>query len=163
MNKKHIINDIIMTSAALFVALVWFLFNTFSGSKSGICNIYLNNELIDTVSLYDSGNYELKLDGRIIKTDISSDTKPDSIICFNINNGYLSVTDANCADKLCAHQPAISRENDSIVCLPQKIVFTVAAGANNTGSKNRTGYEYETGYETGYDTGYETEYDGFTN
>lgn len=145
MSKKHIINDIIMTSAALFVALVWFLFNLFSGTKSSTCNIYLNNELIDTVSLYENGNYLLYTDGKVEKEPPSLGLIEESIICFTVEDGYLSVIDANCADKLCAHQPSISKENDTIVCLPNKVVFTVDTNVNNVNKEEKT------------------EYDGFTN
>ena len=33
--------------------------------------------------------------------------------------------EADCPDKLCVHQKAISAENESIVCLPNRVVVTV--------------------------------------
>lgn len=35
---------------------------------------------------------------------------------------------ADCPDKLCVHQKAISRNGESIICLPNKIVVTIVSG-----------------------------------
>lgn len=121
--------DFILTGAALFAALVWFLINTLSGSQCNICNIYINNVIADTVNLNEDGNYELLSESG------------DCIILYSIKNGKLDVTDAECADKLCVHQPAISKENDSIVCLPNKVVFTVVSDKNGKKNVDERGYD----------------------
>ena len=35
------------------------------------------------------------------------------------------MTDADCPDLLCVHQKAISKDGETIVCLPNKVVVTV--------------------------------------
>ena len=48
-----------------------------------------------------------------------------------IKDGKATVTDASCPDGICsAHRP-ISREGESIVCLPNKVVVTVNGKSNN--------------------------------
>ena len=42
-----------------------------------------------------------------------------------IADGKADMKDADCPDRLCVKQKAISRQNENIVCLPNKIVVTV--------------------------------------
>ena len=42
-----------------------------------------------------------------------------------IKDGKADVTEADCPDKLCVHQKAISKTNETIVCLPNKVVVQV--------------------------------------
>ena len=48
--------------------------------------------------------------------------------CGNVmktNSTKADMKEADCPDKLCVHQKAISAENESIVCLPNRVVVTV--------------------------------------
>lgn len=42
-----------------------------------------------------------------------------------ITNGKASITQADCPDKLCAHQPPIDEEGEIIVCLPHRITIEI--------------------------------------
>ena len=44
-----------------------------------------------------------------------------------ISNGQVSVSDADCPDKLCVHQHSMSRNGESIICLPHKLVIQIEA------------------------------------
>ena len=44
---------------------------------------------------------------------------------LNIENGEADMTEADCPDKLCVHQRAISKTNETIVCLPNEVVVQV--------------------------------------
>ena len=35
---------------------------------------------------------------------------------------------ADCPDKLCVHQKAVSRDGESIICLPNKVVVSIEGG-----------------------------------
>ena len=47
---------------------------------------------------------------------------------LSIQNGIVSVTDADCPDKLCVHQKSIQYEGEMIVCLPHKLVIQISGG-----------------------------------
>lgn len=47
---------------------------------------------------------------------------------LKIQDGKADMIDADCPDKLCVEQKAISRNGESIVCLPNQIVVTVTTG-----------------------------------
>ena len=47
---------------------------------------------------------------------------------LTISGGSADMTDADCPDKLCVHQKAISKTGESIICLPNKIIVTIEDG-----------------------------------
>ncbi len=48
-----------------------------------------------------------------------------------IENGAVSMTDANCPDKLCVKHRSIHYNGETIVCLPHKVVVEIANGKEN--------------------------------
>lgn len=110
--------DFILASAMVVIALVWFLFNYIFYSEAEIVNVYKDNTLIES--------YSLKLDGEYSVIDSSVE-----MMRVSVKNGIVDVTYANCPDKLCQHQMPISRSNETIVCLPNKIVVIVENKKND--------------------------------
>ena len=49
---------------------------------------------------------------------------------LQIKDGEAKMIEADCPDKLCMHQKAISVSKENIVCLPNRIVVTVEADNN---------------------------------
>ncbi len=47
---------------------------------------------------------------------------------LQINGGKASVAEANCGDQTCVRSGAISREGETIVCLPHRVVIRVEGG-----------------------------------
>ena len=48
-----------------------------------------------------------------------------------IENGYAYVESASCPDGICAAHRPISRDGESIVCLPNKVVVTASVGGKD--------------------------------
>ncbi len=69
------------------------------------------------------GTYPLNRD-RTVDIRIG-DTRTNVLV---IQNGTADMTEANCPDRLCVHQKAISRANETIVCLPNKVVVAIKGG-----------------------------------
>lgn len=44
---------------------------------------------------------------------------------LEIKNGKADMIGANCPDKLCVHQKAVSMNRENIICLPNKVVVEV--------------------------------------
>ena len=42
-----------------------------------------------------------------------------------IRNGSAEISDANCPDKICVRSKAITRDGESIICLPHRLVLSV--------------------------------------
>ena len=62
----------------------------------------------------------VKVDGKDQKIRINGGTN-----ILTIKNGKAKMTDADCPDQLCVHQKAASKNHESIICLPNKVVVEV--------------------------------------
>ena len=47
---------------------------------------------------------------------------------LEISGGAACITDANCGDQTCVHTGAITREGETIVCLPHRLTVRVEGG-----------------------------------
>lgn len=89
-----------------------FLFYTISGKNGGSVTVTVADEPYGTYSLEKDAVVKIKIDGAVTNTLVIKDGKAD-------------VTDATCPDKLCVHQKSISKTNETIVCLPNKVVVEI--------------------------------------
>ena len=101
-------NDLILIVSVVFIALsAFFVLNI--NSKVG-------ETVIVSVDGKEYGTYDLTVDNVI-------DIDGTNTLVIKDNKAYMS--DATCPDKLCVKQKAISKDNESIICLPNKIIVTV--------------------------------------
>lgn len=108
-------NDIVLVIILLVVALA------FSMSIS-----FLNKKQANYVRVTVDGKEELLLD--ISKNSERNIGQNEFTNIIKIENGSVSVTDADCADKLCVYQGSIEKNGESIICLPHKVVISVVSG-----------------------------------
>ena len=50
---------------------------------------------------------------------------------FAIQDGYVKMVEASCPDQICVSHHKISKKNETIVCLPDKVVITIENGEEN--------------------------------
>lgn len=113
MKKRLSLNDIkfiIGIGAALLVLSVGSFF--FSGEKGGQVQVTIGGEIYGTYSLSEEQEIPIIING--VTTNL-----------LVITAGKADITEADCPDGLCVHQRAISKNNESIVCLPNKVVVQV--------------------------------------
>ena len=119
MNRKFGMRDCLFL-AVLFllgIALTAAIY-LFSGSGSEV-RITVDGQLYGTYVLSEPQEIPIELDGRIANVVV-------------IENGEAHMSDADCPDGLCMHQGAISRDGQTIVCLPHKLVVEVVGGEKET-------------------------------
>lgn len=107
-------NDIIFMIAVMLIALLTWTYIRYIGFNNG-----------DTVTVLQDGeeigSYPLSEDNiHIISYD-------GSYNLLMISNGEAFVSDADCPDGLCMKQRAVSKDGESIICLPHKLVIKVEA------------------------------------
>lgn len=112
--KRKLRNDLILIAALLAVlVLVGLAFWLFRGEG-------------DTVIVEVDGNlygtYSLSVD-RTVEIRTGEDEKELNLLV--IKGGKAWVETATCRDGICAAHKPISRQGESIVCLPHKVVITV--------------------------------------
>ena len=110
--NKIIKNDLILISAILAISIVAFLIFTISLKKGEKAVVTVNGE-------------------KVAVLDLNEDTtqKINTKYGFNevkIEKGEVSVTNADCPDKICANHRQISKVGQTIVCLPHKLVVEIS-------------------------------------
>ena len=77
----------------------------------------------------EAGNVTVKVDGVFQGTyNLSEDQEieiNDGSNVLLIKDGEADMIDADCPDKLCVNQKAISKNHESIICLPNKVIVEI--------------------------------------
>ena len=107
---------------ALLIILFAVLILIFAGFK--LMHQETGAEVVIQVDGTEYGRYPLDQNAEIPVTD--PDGNETNLLV--IKNGKADMTEANCPDQLCVNQKAISHQGETIVCLPNKIVVSVAGG-----------------------------------
>lgn len=104
-------NDMLLFGGVILLAAVTLLLYALF-SKKGSCVLVLRDG-VETERYLLSEDIEVE-----IKTEYGTNH-------LKIENGYASVTEADCPDKLCVHQKKISKSGESLICLPHRLVIQV--------------------------------------
>ena len=100
--------------AAVIAAALYFSGVLSPGDKGAWAVIYIDGK--------EEGRYRLDSEEDFT---ISTDSGENHVV---ITGGKVSVTDADCPDKLCVKQGEIDRQGQTIVCLPHKLVVEIEGG-----------------------------------
>lgn len=120
MKKRLSVNDMKFIIGIAAALLLLFALSIFLGGEKGAeVLITIDGELYGTYSLSENQEIPIIIDG--VTTNL-----------LVIKDGEADMTEADCPDKLCVHQRAVSKNNESIVCLPNKVVVQVT-GAKESG------------------------------
>lgn len=112
MNKRFGKNDVIFILFLLVFCIGVCAWVYFGASEKG-------SKISITIDGKEHGSYSLAEDQTIV---IDENHYENTIV---IKDGKAYMKDANCPDQLCVHQKQISFDNESIICLPNKVVITV--------------------------------------
>ena len=104
----------LLTGMLLLALLIGGSFNLINKKEAGIVFVLRDGEVI--------AEYPLSEDHAVTISDESGYN------LLMISNGWASVSDADCPDRLCVSQKAISRKGESIICLPPKLVILIESG-----------------------------------
>ena len=118
MEQKETKNDIILIGAILVLALFAYVGMTFFQSA--------NTHDAEAVVLIDGAEYgSFPLD-----TDVAERIElPDGAYnVLEIKAGKADVTEASCPDGICVSHRAVSKQKQSITCLPNKLVVEIRNG-----------------------------------
>lgn len=112
MYRKFGKNDVLLL-AALFLAVAGFLVGMTVFTKGG--------ERVEiTVAGEHYGTYLLSQDQEI---EIRQDGEVTNIV--RIRDGSAYMLEADCPDRLCCRQRPINKANESVICLPNRVIVTV--------------------------------------
>ncbi len=106
----------ILIGGVLLLALIFWLIPFINQKRDSLQTEEQQGMLKITVDGKQYGTYSLSKN-RTIEIN-------DTNIC-EIKDGKVTMTEADCPDKLCIHQKAISTKGGTIVCLPNKVVLEI--------------------------------------
>ena len=105
-------NDLILIGIILILGFAVIAFMNLTKKEGSKVVITVGGEVYDTLYLSDDTSYTVKL-------------KDGSYNTFEIKDGIVDMVDASCPDKICVNHRSIHYNNDTIVCLPNKVVLEV--------------------------------------
>ncbi len=108
--------DVMLLAALLLLCAAAFLFLRI-GEKAG-------ETVVITVDGDVFGRYDLS-EAQTVPIEADDGHVENTVV---IENGSVHMEEADCPDRLCIRQGAISHANEAIVCLPHKIVITINGG-----------------------------------
>ena len=109
-------NDVMLILIILVIAGLCLLLHRIVGAKSAdYITVKVNGKIEGVYSLADDREIELNHGSNILK----------------IKNGKADMVSADCPDQLCVKQKAISKNKESIICLPNKIIVEVDSHQNS--------------------------------
>ena len=118
--KKKLLRkwDIILITAALLAAGVFLLcINVFS-TAGEYAVVEVNGETVVQLSLAEDTVYDIEIENEVTNT-------------LKIKNGEAKMISADCPDKICVNHRSISKNNESIICLPNKVIITIVSDAES--------------------------------
>ena len=110
--------DILLCLVVLAVAGIGYLLLTLSGiGKGAEAIVTVDGEVYGRYALDEPQEIPIVIDGVTANVLAIEDQKADMV-------------SASCPDKLCVQQKAIANTNETIVCLPHKVVISIDNSAN---------------------------------
>lgn len=105
-------NDILLAVIVLIIAALGLLFYINLGKQTaGTITVTVNGKV--------QGTYSLKKDQEILIGETNR---------LIIIDGKADMIEADCPDQICVDHKAISKNKESIVCLPNKVIVEVVGG-----------------------------------
>ena len=111
-------NDLIFITAILVIVVMIAAALFFLRGEGSTVQVEVDGTVI--------GIYPLSVDREV---EIKTGENGEELNLLVIKDGKATVTTATCPDGICAAHRPISREGESIICLPHKVVVTVIGGS----------------------------------
>ncbi|MBN2259150.1 MAG: NusG domain II-containing protein [Clostridiales bacterium] len=107
--------DLIMIVLVVIAAAVFYIGSQMLNSRfdSSFLEIYSNEELVYQIELNEKTNDIFIIDNELGYNKIL------------INNGVVTMLEADCRDQICVLSKAISKAGETIVCLPHRVVVEI--------------------------------------
>ena len=110
-------NDLIFVAAILVIIAIGAAALFLLREEGSTVQVEVNGTII--------GTYPLSVDREV---EIITGDSGEELNLLVIKDGKAIISTATCPDGICAAHKPISREGESIVCLPHKVIVTVIGG-----------------------------------
>jgi len=104
-------NDILLLAGILLAGFILFFTMNAIKSDGGQVLVSVDGQIAESFSLNENKEIMLEFHGQNLLV---------------IKDGYASVASADCPDKLCVKQPKISKDGETIICLPHRLIIKIS-------------------------------------
>lgn len=112
--------DLYLLAGCLLIALLsFFLYKIYYHENGGTVVVTVDGTVCKTLPLDEDTSFAIPASG----------DKNANVL--TIRDGFASMTEAYCPDKLCMHQKKINKKGETIICLPRKIVISIDSTDEN--------------------------------
>lgn len=120
MTLKHLKKgDILLIAAVILLSAILFLcLYVFNHNEGSFVRIEADGIVEAELPLNEDAIYNIEKAGGITNVVV-------------IKDGYVSVSEADCPDKICVNHKKINKTGESIICLPNKVIVTVESNHGN--------------------------------
>ncbi|MCI5869371.1 MAG: NusG domain II-containing protein [Dorea sp.] len=116
MDSKLKKNDWILILGIVCIAALTLFVHEWKGENGvGVVTIKVNGKITGRYSLEENQEIEINDGSNLLK----------------IKDGEADMISADCPDKLCVHQKAISKDGESIICLPNQVVVEIESSESS--------------------------------
>lgn len=116
--KKHKFDIIVAAVLVLAAVISYIIVGVMNSDKAGKVEVVIDGRIEYTYPLDKDGEYVVEND-EFINVIVVKDTQ-------------VSMKEADCPDKLCIKQGTISKNGQSIICLPHKLVVKITSNKEDT-------------------------------
>lgn len=103
-------NDKMLIAIVLIAAMgIFLVHNMLSGKGASTVTVKVDGKVTGTYSLIENQTIEINGGSNVLK----------------IEDGIADMIEADCPDKLCVKQKAVSKNKESIICLPNEVIVEV--------------------------------------
>lgn len=124
MKKKHIADVFLVIGLLVLTVIISIFIYKKQSTDNLLVEVSIDGKLKDT--------YYINLDTEVL---LPTGNK------LVIKDEKVFIEEANCPDKLCIRRGFISRENESIICLPNKLVVRIVQANDSSKKENDTGLD----------------------
>ncbi len=106
--------DILLIIAITIIAFSVYFFVTKTlkeTTTNGVIKVYYKNEVYRTIPLLENNTYKFS-------TDLGENE-------IEVKDGKVKMINADCRDHICLYESPIEYNNESIICLPNKLVVKI--------------------------------------
>ncbi len=111
-------NDFILIGVILILGLAMIVYLNLTKKEGSKVVITVDGEVYDTLPLEED-------------TVFTVTGKDGTRNTFEIRDGYVDMLDASCPDKICVDHSKIHYNNETIVCLPNRVVLEITGAEEN--------------------------------
>ncbi len=109
--KKYRYDFMIIFLLLVFAGAGWLIINYLYNAKGESVEVIVGGKTIESFPLNENFEYTIET-GEFVNV-------------LKIEEGQVWIEDANCPDELCVKQGKISKDGQSIICLPHKTVIRI--------------------------------------